>query len=93
MHKNILILTLVIVVITIALAAIITNFIFNTSFAHNTIDYFSFAIALFLVVDGIYKIIHYRDEKYFPNHFVRHLRIITGTCIFTIHVLQYVYGI
>ncbi len=66
--------------------------LFHTSFAKNTIDYFSFFAALFLIIDGIYKIRHYRSEPYFPGHLVRHIRIIIGSSVFTIHLMQYIYG-
>ena len=93
MNKNIFIIVLISIALTIAIASTITVYVFNTPFAHNTIDYFSFVAALFLIIDGIYKIRHYKAEPYFPDHFLRHLRIIIGTCVFTIHVMQYVYGI
>lgn len=93
MKTNIFRITLAVILLTMFTTIAITVLIFNSSFAHNTIDYFSFIAALFLIIDGIYKISRYRVEKYFPNQFIRHVRIIIGTCIFTIHVMQYVYGI
>jgi hypothetical protein len=93
MKTNILKITLAAIGLTMLITIVITVLVFNSSFAHKTIDYFSFAAALFLIIDGIYKISHYRIEKYFPNHFIRHLRIIVGVCIFTIHAMQYVYGV
>lgn len=81
------------VVLSIVIAASVCVLIFNTAFAKNTIDYFSFFAALFLIIDGFYKIRRYRGEPYFPNQLLRHFRIIIGTCVFTIHVMQYVYGI
>ena len=93
MKTNMLNITLVAISLTMLITIAITVLVFNSSFAHNTIDYFSFAAALFLVIEGTYKISRYRTEKYFPDHFIRHVRIIIGTCIFTIHVMQYVYGV
>jgi len=84
--KNFFIVGIVSCVITVAICV----FVFNSSFARNTVDYFSFFAALFLIIDGFYKIRRYRNEPYFPNHSIRHLRILIGTCIFTIHVMQYV---
>lgn len=81
------------VFVTVLTAAMITVVVFNTPFAHDTVDYFSFIAALFLIVEGVYKIRRYRGEPYFPNQFIRHLRVIVGTCIFTIHIMQYIYGI
>jgi len=92
MNKKILLITNI-VGLTIVIAIIITIFVFNTSFARNAIDYFSFVAALFLIVDGFYKIGHYKNDPYFPNQLIRHVRIIIGTCVFTIHVLQYAYGV
>ena len=74
------------------IAAAITAAVFNTPFARSTVDYFSFFAGLVLVADGFYKIRRYADEPYFPNQFIRVLRIIFGTCIFTIHFMQYLYG-
>jgi len=82
-----------VVVLTVILAAIINAFVFNSSFAHDTIDYFSFIAAFFLIADGFYKLWRYKNESYFPQQFLRHIRIIIGTCVFTIHVMQYVYGV
>jgi len=93
MSNKVLLVTLAGIVVCIAIASAVTTRIFNTSFAHNTVDYFSFFAAFFLIIDGFYKIIHYKSEPYFPNQFVRHVRIILGTCILTIHILQYAYGI
>lgn len=93
MKKNIFKIATALIVFTIALASVICALIFNTDFARKTIDYFSFFAAIFLIVDGFYKIGHYRNEPYFPNQLVRHFRIIIGSCVFTIHVMQYIYGV
>ena len=92
MNKKIL-LIMAVIVLTIVIASVVTAFVFNTSFAHSTIDYISFLIAFFLIAEGFYKIKHYREELYFPNQLMRHVRIVIGTCIFTIHIMQYVYGV
>ncbi|MBN1353376.1 MAG: hypothetical protein JW994_01735 [Candidatus Omnitrophica bacterium] len=93
MTKKVCTLVLLAVMITVCLASSITVYVFDTPFAHSTIDYFSFAAALFLIIDGVYKITRYRNEPYVPNNMIRHIRIIIGTCVFTIHILQYIYGI
>jgi len=85
--------TVVGIALSVAVSGLICTAIFNTAFAKNTIDYFSFFAAIFLIVEGFYKIRHYRNESYFPAQFVRHIRIIIGACVFTIHVMQYVYGV
>ena len=93
MNKKIFIIVLVVIALTVAIASLIAVAIFDTSFARDTIDYFSFVAALFLIIEGLYKIKRCKDEPYFPNQLLRHLRIIIGTCVFTIHVMQYVYGV
>ncbi|MFC1576326.1 hypothetical protein ACFL3J_01500 [Candidatus Omnitrophota bacterium] len=93
MNKKIFLTVLLWVAVSIALTGTIAVGVFNSSFAHNTIDYFSFAAGLFLIVEAIYKICRYKNEPYFPNQLVRHLRIIIGTSVFTIHVMQYVYAV
>ena len=80
------------IALTALIAAVITAVVFNTPFAHSTVDYFSFFAGFVLVADGFYKIRRYADEPYFPTQFIRVLRIIFGTCIFTIHFMQYLYG-
>lgn len=93
MNTNVFRLIVIAAALSAAIASVICVLIFKTSFAKNTIDYFSFTAALVLIIDGFYKIRHYKNETYFPNQFLRHLRIIIGACVFTIHVMQYVYGI
>ena len=85
--------TVAVIALSAATASLICVVIFNTAFAKNTIDYFSFFAALFLMVEGFYKIRRYRHEPYFPSQLARHIRIIIGACVFTIHVMQYVYGV
>ena len=93
MKKKIFPIAFTIIMITVAIAGAVCAYIFNTPFARGTIDYFSFFAAGFLIIDGFYKIRHYKNEPYFPNHFIRHFRIIIGACILTIHVMQFVYGV
>ncbi|MCQ9207662.1 MAG: hypothetical protein NG740_07270 [Omnitrophica bacterium] len=93
MKKNISKIATAGIALAIAIAVVTCASIFNTDFARNTIDYFSFFAAIFLIVDGFYKINHYRNEPYFPNQLIRHFRIIIGSCVFTIHVMQYIYGV
>ena len=79
------------VALTIAITALICAFIFNTAFAKDIIDYFSFFAAGFLIIEGLYKIRHYKSEPYFPAQLIRHVRIIIGASVLTIHVMQFVY--
>ena len=81
------------IALTVAIAGLVCVLIFNTVFARSIIDYFSFLAALFLIIEGFYKVSRHRNEPYFPSHLMRHVRIIIGTCIFTIHVMQYIYGV
>lgn len=93
MNKNVRNTVTIGILLTIAIAGALCAYTFDTPFSKNTIDYFSFIAALFLIIDGFYKIRRYKSEPYFPNHFVRHLRIVIGACIFTIHTMQFIYGV
>jgi len=93
MNKKIFSVVLIWIALSIAIASTITTAVFNSSFGKNTVDYFSFGAALFLITEALYKICRYRNEPYFPNQLARNIRIIIGTCVFTIHVLQYVHGV
>jgi len=62
--------------------------LFGTRFAENTIDYTSFAVGIFLVAEAGYKIMT-RSESFFPTQLFRLARVIFGTGIFTIHLLQF----
>jgi len=84
---------ILIIVGTLAITALVCVLVFDSSFAQRTVDYFSFAAALFLIIDGFYKIHHYKGDPYFPNQLIRHIRIIIGVSIFSIHVMQFVYGV
>ncbi len=76
-------------VIMIAVTAYITCNVFETSFAEITIDWFAFLAGIFLAIEGIYKI--YKSKTpFFPNQLLRTLRVIIGTCVFTIHLLQFI---
>ncbi len=92
-NRNLFTAIIIAVIVSIAIASITTVFIFDTPFAHDTIDYFSFAAALFLIIEGFYKIKRHKNEPYLPNQLLRHIRIIIGTCVFTIHIMQYIYCI
>jgi uncharacterized membrane protein len=93
MNENLMRITIAGVLVTVVITVIICALIFNTPFAKNTVDYFSFVAALFLMADGFYKIRRYKAERYFPHQLLRHIRIIIGASIFTIHSMQYVYGV
>ena len=81
------------VFVTVAMTAVICALIFNTAFAKKAIDYFSFCAAAFLVIEGLYKIQRYGNEPYFPAQLLRHVRIIIGASVFSVHVMQCVYSV
>ena len=83
----------VVIAVTIAITGATCAFIFNSAFAKKTIDYFSFGAAAFLVIEGLYKIRRYRNDPYFPAQLMRHVRIIIGASVFSIHIMQCVYGV
>ena len=91
MNKNIFRTVIIFSLASVVIASVICVLIFKSAFAERTVDYFSFLIALFLIIEGFYMIGRYRNESYFPNHFFRCSRIIIGACIFTIHIMQYIY--
>ena len=76
-------------IILIILTATITFRAFETPFAEITIDWFAFLAGIFLAVEGFYKIITSRSAPFFPDQMLRTFRGIIGTCVFTIHLLQF----
>jgi len=83
---------LISIAVLIALTAVIVVMVFNSAFAKVTIDYFAFFASVFLMVDALYKIMRKPDDN-FSQQLVRLMRLIIGVCIFTIHVMQYIYGV
>jgi len=83
-------------IITIA-AVITTAFsvicrMFDTSFANSTIDWFSFIVGIFLIVEAIFKMRNF-PEAFFPEQFFRSIRILIGFSIFAVHLIEYIWGI
>lgn len=74
------------------IAVTINAVIFNSKFAKASIDIWAFSIAIFLIIEAFYKILSTRDP-FWPSQFLRFIRIIIGSCIFTIHTCQIIYGI
>ncbi len=60
--------------------------IFGTSFARATVDWFAIFAGIFLIVEGAYKIA-ISKEPFFPPQVIRAARIVIGACIFTVHVM------
>ncbi|MFH1797898.1 MAG: hypothetical protein ABH844_00915 [Candidatus Omnitrophota bacterium] len=74
--------------VIVAVTVYITCGVFGTSFAEVTIDWFAFLAGIFLAIEGTYRICTSK-AAFFPNQFLRTLRVIIGTCVFTIHLLQF----
>ncbi|MFH1665015.1 MAG: hypothetical protein ABIA77_02590, partial [Candidatus Omnitrophota bacterium] len=62
--------------------------VFDSRFAEVTIDWFAFLAGIFLIVDGVNKILHSPFQS-FQDQFLRSFRVVIGTCVFTIHLLQF----
>ena len=80
--------TAIIVISAVAIAGSVICELFETNFAESTIDWFAFLAGAFLVIEGSYKIFKTRD-KFFPDQFLRLVRVSIGMCVFTIHLLQF----
>ena len=72
----------------ITLTFVITCRVFDSKFADETIDYFAFVAGIFLAAEGVYKLITSRPQA-ICHIILRTLRVAVGTCIFTIHLLQF----
>jgi len=88
--KKILPIIAIAAVMTIAFSVICRTF--DTSFANNSVDWFSFAVGIFLVAEAIYKMRKF-PGAFFPGQFLRSIRIIIGCSIFAVHLIQYIWGI
>ena len=55
-----------------------------------TIDMLAFLVALFLIVEGFYKIFQNKNAK-FQKQFTRSIRIGMGFAILTIHIMQFIH--
>ncbi|MFH1305235.1 MAG: hypothetical protein ABIH74_02390 [Candidatus Omnitrophota bacterium] len=81
-------LTIVALAILITAAWVATCGIFDSPFAEVTIDWLAFLAGIFLVVEGIYKML--RSKVLFStDQLLRAFRVVIGTCVFTIHLLQF----
>ncbi|MFH1846783.1 MAG: hypothetical protein ABH869_04425 [Candidatus Omnitrophota bacterium] len=77
-----------ILITLILLTGFITFRVFETTFAEITIDWFAFLAGIFLVLESGYKLIKIKTS-FFPDQLLRTFRLIIGTCVFTIHLLQF----
>ena len=66
--------------------------LFDSDFANSTIDWFSFGAGGFLAIEGIYKIVKFRTGSILVQT-SRVFRILIGANIFTIHLIQFIWGI
>jgi len=76
------------VAVLMTLTFVATCGVFDSSFAEATIDWFAFLAGIFLIVEGLYRISSTKDA-FFPNQLLRTFRVVIGTCMFTIHLLQF----
>lgn len=84
--KKVVGIALIAVIITITF--VITCRVFDSLFAEITIDWFAFSAGIFLIAEGLYKIFYSKDPS-IQTQLLRVVRVIIGTCIFTIHLLQF----
>lgn len=61
---------------------------FDTKFADLTIDWVSFIAGIFLIAEGLYKIFSSK-QPLLRDQILRSIRVFIGTCVFTIHLLQF----
>ncbi|MFH1837657.1 MAG: hypothetical protein ABH862_06060 [Candidatus Omnitrophota bacterium] len=66
----------------------VTCRVFESSFAEATIDWFAFLAGIFLMVEGLYKFFTF-PSPLLRDQIMRMFRVIIGTCVFTIHLLQF----
>lgn len=75
-------------IILIFLSFMVTCAVFDSRFALETIDYFAFFAAIFLILEAMYKLIT-MPKAPLSDKILRTIRLIIGTCVFTIHLLQF----
>ncbi|MBW3015771.1 hypothetical protein KY330_05080 [Candidatus Woesearchaeota archaeon] len=55
-----------------------------------TIDIFAFSAAVFLIIEGVWRIVEHRGQP-LRKQFTRTLRVGFGFAIATIHILQFIH--
>ncbi|MBU1894796.1 MAG: hypothetical protein KJ983_03140, partial [Candidatus Omnitrophica bacterium] len=85
-------LPIIIIVTLITTAFLIICRLFDSNFANSTIDWFSFLVGIFLITEAIYKT-RKHPTAFFPVQFLRTIRMLIGGCIFTVHLIQFIWGI
>jgi len=81
-------LTILFLLALIILTFSITCKVFDSRFALVTIDYFAFFAGLFLIVEGMYKLTYNKSDSV-KDKILKGIRVVIGTCVFTIHLLQF----
>ena len=74
--------------VTLLLTFTVTCRVFDSRFAEITVDYFAFFAGIFLISEGIYRIVSSGSSSVL-SQLSRIFRVLVGTCVFTIHVLQF----
>jgi len=88
--KKILPIIIIAGVMTVAFSVICR--VFDTSFANSSIDWFSFLVGIFLIAEALYKMRKF-PAPFFPEQFLRTIRILIGCSIFSVHLIQCIWGI
>ena len=86
MDKRLWILIALLIIITAGGAA--TCQLFDTLTADLIIDWVAFIAGIFLIVEGLYKIFSSKNPS-LRDQICRAVRVLIGTCVFTIHLLQF----
>ena len=68
-------------------AACVVIWLHDTRIANMSIDWLAFLAGAFLMIEGAYGIIKSRTP-FFPDQFLKAIRIIIGVNILTIHLIQ-----
>ena len=86
MDKRLWILIALLIIITAGGA--VTCQLFDTLAADLIIDWVAFLAGIFLMVEGLYKIFSSKNPT-LRDQVLRAIRVLIGTCVFTIHLLQF----
>ena len=78
----------VIIPILITLTAYCAYKVYNAQHSEIIIDYVAFLGGIFLAIEATYKILRSK-ESVWPEQSSRLLRLAIGTCVFSIHTLQF----
>ena len=76
-----------ITLVLVVLAACVVCWLHDTRLANMSIDWLAFLAGAFLIIEGAYGIVKSRTP-FFPDQFLKTIRIIIGVNILTIHLIQ-----